>query len=51
MESKYFTTENLEILHGELQRRNMTDNDITRKIIGCSLNVHTTLGPDLLESA
>jgi GxxExxY protein len=29
----------------------MVDNDLTEKIIGCSIKVHKTLGPGLLESA
>jgi GxxExxY protein len=30
---------------------NMNINEITRKIIGCAINVHKELGPGLLESA
>lgn len=29
----------------------MTENEIANKIIGCSIEVHKTLGPGLLESA
>ncbi len=29
----------------------MTENDITEKIIGCAIRVHSVLGPGLLESA
>ena len=29
----------------------MTENEISEKIIGCSIEVHKTLGPGLLESA
>jgi len=29
----------------------MADNDLTEKIIGCSIRVHKALGPGLLESA
>ena len=29
----------------------MTENEISNKIIGCAINVHKQLGPDLLESA
>jgi GxxExxY protein len=29
----------------------MSENEISNKIIGCALNVHTQLGPGLLESA
>jgi GxxExxY protein len=29
----------------------MTDNEITREIIGCAIEVHKFLGPGLLESA
>lgn len=28
----------------------MTENQITNKIIGCAIEVHKGLGPDLLES-
>ena len=27
------------------------DNDLTRRVIGCAIEVHRTLGPGLLESA
>ncbi len=29
----------------------MTENELSKIIIGCAMNVHTTLGPGLLESA
>jgi GxxExxY protein len=29
----------------------MTENEISEKIIGCSIEVHKSLGPGLLESA
>jgi GxxExxY protein len=29
----------------------MTENEISRKIIGCAIKVHTELGPGLLENA
>jgi GxxExxY protein len=29
----------------------MEDNELTKKIIGCAIKVHKTLGPGLLESA
>ncbi len=29
----------------------MTENEITEKIIGCSIKIHTHFGPGLLESA
>ena len=29
----------------------MTENELSNKIIGLAINVHTALGPDLLESA
>jgi GxxExxY protein len=31
--------------------KNLTINEITDKIIGCAIKVHTNLGPGLLESA
>ena len=30
---------------------NMTENEITEKVIGCAIEVHKLLGPGLLESA
>jgi len=29
----------------------MTENELSNKIIGCAIKVHTALGPGLLESA
>ncbi len=29
----------------------MTDYELTKKVIGCAMKVHTALGPELLESA
>jgi GxxExxY protein len=37
--------------HRESQRKIMEINEITRKIIGCAIEVHKHLGPGLLESA
>jgi GxxExxY protein len=31
--------------------KNMTENEISEKIIGCAIEVHKSLGPGLLESA
>ena len=45
---KRITAENRRI-HREL--RNMIENQITEKIIGCAIKVHKNLGPGLLESA
>src|SRR5258706_6244083 len=44
-----FTTEVHGVQHGGAQR--MIHNEITGKIIGCAMKVHTALGPGLLESA
>ena len=34
-----------------IKEKNMELNEITRKIIGCAIEVHKSLGPGLLESA
>ncbi len=34
-----------------LELKNMTENEISEKIIGCAIEVHKSLGPGLLESA
>ncbi len=34
-----------------LKFKNMTENEISEKIIGCAIEVHKSLGPGLLESA
>lgn len=33
------------------ERREMTENEISHKVIGLAMNVHAALGPGLLESA
>jgi GxxExxY protein len=43
------TTENTKILHGE-HRDRIHENVLSSKIIGVAIDVHTALGPGLLES-
>jgi len=46
------TAEIAKKIHAECARKGMlSENNIAKEIIGCSINVHRALGPGLLESA
>ena len=36
---------------GTEETEEMHENEISKRVIGCAMNVHTRLGPGLLESA
>ncbi|MFP4540614.1 MAG: GxxExxY protein [Opitutales bacterium] len=45
-----FTTEHTESTEGVPHPPSSTDTDLSRRVIGCAINVHRELGPGLLES-